>query len=73
MAYNYCYEIPNAEDVRVKQRNRNCSGGGVTEFIRCLPIILATAIHRGYIVNTACCPPRFPLPEVLPEIHVLRQ
>ena len=40
--------------------------------IHCLPIVLSTAIHRGYIVNISCCPPRFPLPEIPPEIHVPR-
>ena len=43
-----CYEIPNAEDMRVREGDRKRSGGGGTVFIRCLPIVLSTAIHRGY-------------------------
>ena len=67
-----CYEIPNAEDIRVREGDRKHSGGGGTVFIRCLPIVLSTTIHRGYIVNTAGYPPRFPISEILPEILVPR-
>ena len=67
----WCYEAPSAEEMGLSGGEKSCSGGR-TLYIRCLSMVLSTAIRKGYIVNTASCPPRFPLPEILPVIHELR-
>jgi len=41
-------------------------------FLSFLLVVLSKGVQRGYIVNTKSCPPRFTLPGILPEIHVLR-
>ena len=36
-----CYEVPIAVDIRLRERERRCSGGGGTLNIGCLHVYLA--------------------------------
>ena len=50
---NYCcYEVPIAEDMRLREGERRCSRGGGTLYIRCLLVYLPIEEQVAYIENT---------------------
>ena len=45
---NCCYEVPIAEDMRLREGERRCSGGEGTLYIRCLLVYLPTEEQLAY-------------------------